>query len=255
MQEWKGEALVLQLGIFRESDVWLKLLCKGYGLFTVFAFGGMRSIRRFCGCLDTLNTLLCHIRASGRREYLCLEEASLVESPKNLRQDWRQMGIAANCMRFMQALPIDAENSIACYELLQELKKLLCGSSTPDFLLPFLFRLRLAALLGFAPQFERCAVCGHAPRPNPVFDIKAGLIYCDTCAGERVRSQGIRLTARCLLFLNSIINSSPGYWPRANFGWDEQSACKRLIDGFTQYHLGIEPGDHGFVKIRTKAAS
>ena len=37
--EWTDQALVLRMGAFRESDLWLKLLCREHGLLTLFAFG------------------------------------------------------------------------------------------------------------------------------------------------------------------------------------------------------------------------
>lgn len=76
--EWADQAVVLRIGHFRESDLWLKLLCRGRGLLTLFAFGGSRSRRRFCGCLDVLNTLQCRVKTSGRENFLNLEEAVLL---------------------------------------------------------------------------------------------------------------------------------------------------------------------------------
>ncbi len=49
MREWIDYALVLRIGHFRENDLWLKLLCRKRGLLTLFAFGGSKSKRRFCG--------------------------------------------------------------------------------------------------------------------------------------------------------------------------------------------------------------
>ena len=43
MTEWADSALVLRMGHFREADLWLKMLCRGHGLLTLFAFGGSRS--------------------------------------------------------------------------------------------------------------------------------------------------------------------------------------------------------------------
>ena len=37
MTEWADHALVLRIGHFRESDLWLKMLCRKHGLLTLFA--------------------------------------------------------------------------------------------------------------------------------------------------------------------------------------------------------------------------
>ena len=91
MTEWADHALVLRIGHFRESDLWLKMLCRKHGLLTLFAFGGSRSRRRFCGCLDVLNSLHCRVKASGRGSFLNLEEAVLLGGPQSLRGNWRRM--------------------------------------------------------------------------------------------------------------------------------------------------------------------
>lgn len=53
--EWTDQALVLRMGAFRESDLWLKLLCREHGLLTLFAFGGSRqqaTLLRLSGCAE-----------------------------------------------------------------------------------------------------------------------------------------------------------------------------------------------------------
>ena len=92
--EWTDQALVLRMGAFRESDLWLKLLCREHGLLTLFAFGGSRSRRRFCGCLDVLNSLQCRVRSSKDGRFLNLEEAALVEGPRLLRRNWHTLARA-----------------------------------------------------------------------------------------------------------------------------------------------------------------
>ena len=92
--EWTDQALVLRMGAFRESDLWLKLLCREHGLLTLFAFGGSRSRRRFCGCLDVLNSLQCRVRSSKDGRFLNLEEAALLQGPRLLRRNWHTLARA-----------------------------------------------------------------------------------------------------------------------------------------------------------------
>ncbi|MFH1968727.1 MAG: recombination protein O N-terminal domain-containing protein, partial [Verrucomicrobiota bacterium] len=69
--EFSEKVLVLRVGTFREADCWVRFFSPTHGLLTAFAFGGRRSRKRFCGCLDQLSQV--HFRVSqGRQEYLCL---------------------------------------------------------------------------------------------------------------------------------------------------------------------------------------
>ncbi|WP_418733075.1 DNA repair protein RecO, partial [Desulfovibrio sp.] len=159
--EWTDQALVLRMGAFRESDLWLKLLCREHGLLTLFAFGGSRSRRRFCGCLDVLNSLHCRVRSSKDGRFLNLEEAALLQGPRLLRRNWQRMGLAANCLRFVEAMGVGEDAATEAFLLVEDLRAVLEAEKAPPVLLPLYFRLRLAGALGFAPNLGQCGRCGR----------------------------------------------------------------------------------------------
>ena len=115
--EWTDTALVLHVGRFREADLWVRLLAPGQGLVTAFAFGGSKSRRRFTGCLDVFNLIRTRASFSRNGLFLNLQEATLLEGPERLRADWRRQGIAANCIRFVEALgvPPDGAAPATCW--------------------------------------------------------------------------------------------------------------------------------------------
>ena len=175
--EWTDQALVLRMGAFRESDLWLRLLCREHGLLTLFAFGGSRSRRRFCGCLDVLNSLQCRVRSSKDGRFLNLEEAALLQGTRLLRRNWRRMGLAANCLRFVEAMGVGEDAAEEAFLLVEDLRALLEAEKAPPVLLPLYFRLRLAGALGFAPMYSKVSrpggrtascrqLCG-GPAPGP----------------------------------------------------------------------------------------
>ena len=104
--EWTDTALVLHVGRFREADLWVRLLALEQGLVTAFAVGGSRSRRRFTGCLDVFNVIRARVTASRDGQFLNMQESTLLEGPERLRRDWRRQGMAANCVRFMEALGV-----------------------------------------------------------------------------------------------------------------------------------------------------
>lgn len=239
MTEWTDHALVLRLGRFREADLWLKLLCRHHGLLTLFAFGGSRSRRRFCGCLDVLNSLQCRVRVSGRSRFLNLEEAVLLEGPQALRQDWRRMGLAANCLRFVEALGVNEEGAGEAFALVEDLRRTLEADAGAPPLLPQLFRLRFAGAMGFAPNLGACGLCGRAVEGSAVFAVDEGQLYCTACQTRRRARYGIALGVAGLDLLRHVQQEFPSVWRPRKLPPDEWRACGRLIDGFVQYHLGL----------------
>ena len=242
MREWLDEAVVLRMGHFRESDLWLRLLCRGRGALTLFAFGGSRSRRRFCGCLDVFNTLHCRVRVSSRGDFLNLEEAALLRGPRGLRGDWRRMGLATNCLRFLEALGVDGEGAAESFALLEDLREALeQGRGLPQLLVLF-FRLRLAGALGFAPNLGQCGACGAAIGERATFVVDEGLLLCPACRAERPLAETrycVDISRRGLDVLRAVQQTFPSAWPAEALPPPERRACARLIDGFVQYHLGL----------------
>ena len=251
MREWDDQIIILRLGLFHEADMWLRVLSRERGLLTLFAFGGAKSKHRFCGCLDKFNTLQCRIR-SGRAAYLCLQEASLLRAPRNLRQDWRRMGIAANCILFMEAMHIDGDSSKATFTLMEDLRKSLEDGRAEYRLTTFFFRLNISSLLGFAPDLEKCGICGKAEEQEYFFVPEEGRIFCASCLRslEPVKTRhGIKISWEGLRRLREVRFSLPSEWRENDLSENDKRACSRLIDCFIRYHLGLEWGNGRFRSI------
>ncbi len=240
MTEWADHALVLRMGHFRESDLWLKTLCRKHGLLTLFAFGGSRSRRRFCGCLDVLNSLHCRVKTSPRGGFLNLEEAVLLNGPQALRRDWRRMGLAANCLRFVEALGVGDEGADEAFELVEDMRRTLEEAAALPALFPLFFRLRLAGALGFAPSLDVCGHCGCELSGPGQFVVDEGHVRCPSCRAEAgpVR-YGVELSADGLDLLRHVQQELPSAWHAEELPPADRRACSRVIDGFVQYHLGL----------------
>ena len=143
--QWTDDALVLRVGKFREADLWVRLLARERGLVTAFAFGGSRSRRRFTGCLDVFNRIRASAAYSRDGRFLNLQEATLLAGPERLRRDWRRQGMAANCVRFLEAMGVPPDNAGASYALMHGMLELLENEESVPAVMPVLFRFRLAA--------------------------------------------------------------------------------------------------------------
>lgn len=241
MTEWDDQIVILRLGLFHEADLWLRAISRKQGLVTVFAFGGARSKHRFCGCLDKFNTLQCRIKGN-RNGYLNLLEASLLEAPRVLRHDWRKMGVAANCMRFMEAMRIDSDSAQGSFLLVEDLRRSLENAQGSQNLTTFFFRLNLASLIGFEPDLDKCGLCGREERGEYTFIPEEGQIFCPSCVQrleEGQRRHGLSVSPAALTRLAQVRRSLPTSWREDDLSEAEKKSCARLVDCFVRYHLGI----------------
>lgn len=252
MAEWREQAIILRIGHFREADLWVRALMRERGIQTLFAFGGAKSRRRFSGCLDQFNTLDCHIRSARLGEYASLAEAALLASPLRLRADWRRMGIAANCLRFIEACGIGPENAGEGFSLLENLRERLESEKAIPAPLPLFFRLRLAEMLGYGPDFGACAACGRSFTDFGWFLPGEGQTFCPTCAISMPRWRSVpplRLSAACLDLLDSVRQSQPCEWSDEGIGDTDLRQARRAIDSLVQFHLGLEWNSGTFRRI------
>lgn len=248
MSEWTDLAIVLRMGHFRDADLWLKVLFRSRGLLTVFAFGGSRSRRRFCGCLDVLNTLRCYVKISGRQRFLNLTEAELLSGPASLRSNWQRSGLAANCLRFAEALGVNAESAHETFDLMEDLRQTLDDARELPGMLPLFFRLRFASAQGFAPALDRCAACGASLDEVSFFRMDEGHLLCPPCARQQNRFM-VRLTGPALGTMRAVQRNLPSAWPGENLPYAERQALGRAIDGFVQYHLGFSWDNGSFRRV------
>lgn len=189
--EFTDRVLILRVGRFRETDLWVRFLSPKRGILSAFAFGGSRSRRRFSGCLDVFNEVLFSIKTTRNGTYNALQEGVLTRAPRRLRSDWQRLGIAANCAKFVEAFGISPDGAEKTHALLTETLALLEEDEAPPGNLPALFRARVAFDQGYAVDPTRCARCA-APlgdSRDPGFHVREGGFFAGTAPGWKAREK------------------------------------------------------------------
>ncbi len=255
--EWSDTALVLGVGRFRESDLWVRMLTRRHGIVSAFAFGGSRSRKRFCGCLDLFNELQISTRTTRNGMYLSLLEGNLIRGPRRLRTDWNRLGMFMNCVRFLEALGVPPDGAANAYRLLKETLTILEEAEFVQDILPILFRLRMASQQGYAPALDKCSSCGNNVFDSAVFLVSEGSLVCQDCAS--VRGNIVEISRKSLDVLRQVQEKSPAQWHFLTCAPSDGSVeallpaerreCARAVDGFVQYHLGLAWDRGRFRKI------
>lgn len=241
--EFTDSGVVLRIGKFRETDLWVKMLTRQHGIITAFAFGGSRSRRRFSGCLDNYNYISARIADSKNGQFLNLQETSLLEQFHGLRVDFKRQGMAANCIRFVEMLGVTAEDSEKIFLLAKSMLTLLDKTAVPVPMLPVLFRLRIAAEQGYLLDPKVCAKCGKPLEGDSVFLVSEGYFACRQC--KPLGSTGLGASKETLDIIADIQEYSPEYW---NLSVDNAALREvgRIIDSHIRYHVGLEWSDGNF---------
>lgn len=251
--EFTEKALVLKVGRFRETDIWVRLFCAGRGLITAFAFGGSRSTRRFCGCLDQLVLGTFRVGSNRRGSYMILEEGTLLNAFPGLRADSRKLGLVAHCLKFVEAVQIGQQGARPAFELLLETLDTLEGSEVGAEMLPLLFKAKLTFEQGLKPDLTLCVCCGrmaweHAGGVSPsaaesptglqtvAFSVERGGLVCAACGDPLAEP----LSVGAVRALEWIGQSRPADWPRLMLDPVMRRQLGRVVDRFVAYHLGLQ---------------
>lgn len=239
--EWTGEGLIFKVGRFREIDCWVRFFSPDHGLITAMAFGGSRSRRRFCGCLDALNSVLFKVRFFPAKGYHVLEEGTLLRMFARLRSDPGRSGLAANCLNFLQAVRITPEEAPSVYALLMETLEALDQADTiaPVFLQ--LFRARFCFDYGYSLELESCSVCGRTMPDQSgkqlTLALDRGKACCARCAPEAGHNLQIGPETRSIL--GRLALTRPMQWVAMPMSATTRGEIFQVVDGYVQHHLGL----------------
>ena len=248
MIEFSEQALVLKVGRFREQDLWVRLFSPSRGTYTAFAFGGCRSRRRFCGCLDALNQVHFHVKSDRRGTYLYLLEGTLEEAYPRIRADRERLGQAVNCLKFFEAVHLGPDGAAEGYGLITECLGVLDRAERVGGLFPVLFRAKVAFSQGYAPALTACSHCGKGIHSGslPRLDVERGRVLCAACAGS---APGLDLCGEALDLLERVRRGGPEDWRDVRPGAEVRRQCYAAVDHYVRFHLGLAWAGGSFRKI------
>lgn len=262
--------IILRTGRFKEADLWVRFLSAERGIVTAFAFGGCRSRKRFCGCLDHLNLVTFHVRGGSGNTYQRLEEGTLVTSPKRLRTDIGRLGLAVNCQKFLEAMGVGRDGAAPAYTLFGQVLEALEEQPEVDPIFPLLFRGRLSFDQGYRPALERCSSCGKVinsavckqhdqgigfsgtashslAKHCAIFHVREGTLYCPSCSPPA--GPQFRLCEEALDAIRFVQENSPLQWAELCLSSQGRRELTRAVDGFIQFHVGLLWNDGMFRRI------
>jgi DNA repair protein RecO (recombination protein O) len=248
MIEFSEQALVLKVGRFREQDLWVRLFSPSRGAYTAFAFGGCRSRRRFCGCLDALNQVRFHVKSDRRGTYLYLLEGTLEEAYPRIRADKERLGQAVNCLKFFEAVHLGPDGAAEGYSLITSCLESLDRAEAVSGLFPVLFRAKVAFAQGYAPSLTACSHCGKGIHSgsSPRLDVERGRVLCASCAGQ---APGLYLCREVLDLLERVRTCGPEEWRDVRPSGDVRRQCYAAVDHYVRFHLGLAWSGGSFRKI------
>ena len=194
--------------------------------------------------MDSYNTSAARMASSKNGQFLNLQETTLLEQYQRLRTDFKRQGMAANCIRFVEALGVSPEDSEKIFLLTKSMLHLLNSVENAFAMLPILFRLRIVAEQGYLLDPKICPKCGKILEENSVFLVSEGYFTCLSC--KPLGAMGLNASRETLDILSDIQEYSPEYWVLHAADSAIFRELGRIIDAHIRYHVGLEWNDGSF---------
>ena len=219
--------VVLQTYPYSDTSKILRLMTLDHGPRSAIAKGARRPKSRFGGLIEPFAEGYATLYLKEGRDLHTLSDFDLVQERQGLGVDLpRFAGASVLCELVMRLAPEHRDDRLFG-ALVRGLDALL--EAGPEEAAPVALReiWRLVAVLGFAPELERCAACGRAVEEGAGarFDHAAGGLRCTACGGE-----GVRLDAGELRALRGLAG-------RGELPGRVSGRQRRLLTDFIRYHL------------------
>jgi DNA repair protein RecO (recombination protein O) len=192
----KTEAIVLKSMKYRDTSKIITFYTKEYGKLKGIAKGARTAKNKFGSALEPMTLSMLVIYKKEHRDLHLISQCDAVDSFKNLTEDLDRMTTALAVIELVNQVTHHEERNPALFELLGETLSALNSSHKNYSSYLQAFRLRLASLFGYAPNFEVCGECGNPlvlgnGEKEFAFQVARGAVFCNRCCMPNNSSIGI----------------------------------------------------------------
>jgi DNA repair protein RecO (recombination protein O) len=180
------DAIILKSMKYRDTSKIVTFYTKEYGKLKGIAKGARTAKSKFGSALEPMTHSILVLYKDEHRDLHLISQCDAVESFKNLAGDLDRMTIAFAVIELMNLVTHDEERNPALFALLEETLSALNAGSKNYISYLHAFRLRIASLFGYAPDFEVCGECGTSlvlenGETLFAFHLARGAVLCNRC--------------------------------------------------------------------------
>lgn len=197
----KTDAIVLKSMRFRETSKIVTFYTRRYGKLAAVAKGARETKNKFGAALEPMTAVNLVFYKKEQRDLQLVSQCDIRKQYKKIHSEMERMAVALSVLELVNQLTHDEEENPSLFSLLDETFDALEETSGHVVNFQYGFELRLCALHGFSPVFDRCVGCGKDAELTKrgqavVLQLDKGGILCDACeaaippAQVRAREQG-----------------------------------------------------------------
>ncbi len=238
----KTEAVVLKSMKYRETSKIVTFYTRDFGKVRAIAKGARQSRNKFGSSLEPMSYVLLVLYRKEHRDLQLVSQCDLIKSFRHLSEDLGKMAVCMSAIELVEKVSHDEEKNEQFFQLLIDLLSTVNSATQQPWNVLYGFEIRLSGILGFQPNFEKCALCGKAIIPgnkdsnSVVFHLSKGGPLCSTCVTQSgfrvsVSSDSLKVLIQLASFrkLEEIVNFE--------FSHSRRPEIESLLIRFLQFHI------------------
>jgi DNA repair protein RecO (recombination protein O) len=210
------DAVILRGMNFRDSSRILTLYTKEFGRLSVLAKGARMPKSKFGGAIEPLSYVTAVLYKKESRDLHLLSHCDIVRPFRSLTDDLGRMAAAMAVVELLHAVSHGEERNLPLFDLLVNSLESINGATKGAMNAFYVFEVRLLEILGFRPEFGRCAGCGcptnEIQSEKLSVNLSEGGVFCPSCSargrGLEMISQGAVNTLRRMQELSDISSAT-----------------------------------------------
>lgn len=203
------EAVVLRTIEYSDTSLIVRMFTESQGKITVMARGAKRAKNATAGMLQPPNYIAVQFRYKVSRDIQPLTECEYVTYYTRLATDLKRYAGAMLSVEMLDRAVQERDPQPILFRLIIATLHELDTSDGEIATIVHFFQLHLARQLGFAPELEKCSICG-APLVSANLLSEQGSLCCDPCLAGGIDTEFIgHLPVRpeALIYLQSLVST------------------------------------------------
>lgn len=226
----RGEAFVLRVRDFAESDLIVTLFTEEWGKRTAIAKGARRFKSRLGGVFDLLNRVEVVFYAKAQLDLI--SQGALISEYPCLKGSIDTALKALSVGKLLDRLLPVHQQERAPYTLFVQFLDLLEEGTPRVEQTSVAAMLKIVSVLGHRPQFTACVRCGSTHGPFRFVPARGGVV-CTKCEGG-----GIDISRGLALSLNALIDRPLSRAGIVRMTGEDLVLARRLVDSYLKELVG-----------------
>ena len=194
----KTPAIVIKTSPYSETSLIASLYTFNEGKIRCIAKGAGRNKSPFAGRIESLNEIEA-VYTRGKSELCTLIECSLIQSRMRLRNNFDSLKTGLRIVSLLDETQVEHDPHPSVYNLAITCLNGLETGEEPVSVLIY-FQNSLIDALGYATDFDSCAICSSAVGRKPLYSLYKHGFLCPKCAKNR---RGVSISDEVILLLKN----------------------------------------------------